>query len=169
MQLLDLVAALNAELADTVPHPSGVSVTGVSHQADWIRPGQAFVAIRGARFDGHGFIGDAIERGAVAVIGEGLPEHTTCNVPYLLVPDARAALADAATEILGRPSDGLTVIGVTGTDGKTTTSCLALHLLREIVDDLRWMGLDWTDIGTLSPEKIDTCIRRAHTDLGLER
>jgi UDP-N-acetylmuramoyl-L-alanyl-D-glutamate--2,6-diaminopimelate ligase len=131
MQLLDLVAALNAELADTVSHPSGVSVTGVSHQADWIRPGQAFVAIRGARFDGHGFIGDAIERGAVAVIGEGLPEHTTCNVPYLLVPDARAALADAATEILGRPSDGLTVIGVTGTDGKTTTSCLALHLLRE--------------------------------------
>ncbi|WP_134772128.1 UDP-N-acetylmuramoyl-L-alanyl-D-glutamate--2,6-diaminopimelate ligase [Ornithinimicrobium flavum] len=131
MQLLDLVAALNAELADTVSHPSGLSVTGVSHQADWIRPGQAFVAIRGARFDGHGFIGDAIERGAVAVIGEGLPEHTTCNVPYLLVPDARAALADAATEILGRPSDGLTVIGVTGTDGKTTTSCLALHLLRE--------------------------------------
>ena len=132
MQLLDLVAALNAELADTASHPSGVSITGVSHQADWIRPGQAFVAIRGARFDGHGFIGSAIERGAVAVIGEGLPPHTTCNVPYLKVPNARAALADAATEVLGRPSDRLTVIGVTGTDGKTTTSCLALHLLREV-------------------------------------
>lgn len=131
MQLLDLVAALNAELADTASHPSGVSVTGVSHQSDWIRPGQVFVAIRGARFDGHGFINDAIERGAVAVIGEGLPEHTTCNVPYLTVTNARQALADAATEVLGRPSDQMTVLGVTGTDGKTTTSCLALHLLRE--------------------------------------
>ena len=46
--------------------PPALEVTGVSHQADWIRPGQAFVAIKGARFDGHGFIGDAVERGAVA-------------------------------------------------------------------------------------------------------
>jgi UDP-N-acetylmuramoyl-L-alanyl-D-glutamate--2,6-diaminopimelate ligase len=130
MELLDLVAALDAELADTPSHPSGVVVTGVSHQANWIRPGQAFVAIRGAHFDGHGFISDAIERGAVAVIGEGLPATTTCNVPYLRVQDARAALADAATEVLGRPSDQLTVLGVTGTDGKTTTSAIALHLLR---------------------------------------
>lgn len=130
MQLLDLVAALDAELADTPSHPSGVVVTGVSHQANWIRPGQVFVAIRGAHFDGHGFISDAIERGAVAVIGEGLPHNTTCNVPYLTVTNAREALADAATEVAGRPSDQLTVLGVTGTDGKTTTSAIALHLLR---------------------------------------
>ncbi|QFG67459.1 UDP-N-acetylmuramoyl-L-alanyl-D-glutamate--2,6-diaminopimelate ligase [Ornithinimicrobium pratense] len=130
MELLDLVAALDAELVDTPSHPSGVVVTGVSHQANWIRPGQAFVAIRGAHFDGHGFISDAIERGAVAVIGEGLPTSTVCNVPYLVVANAREALADAATEVAGRPSDRLTVLGVTGTDGKTTTSAIALHLLR---------------------------------------
>ena len=130
MELLDLVAALDAELADTPSHPSGVVVTGVSHQANWIRPGQAFVAIKGAHFDGHGFINDAIERGAVAVIGEGLPTNTSCNVPYLRVTSAREALADAATAVAGRPSDRLKVLGVTGTDGKTTTSAIALHLLR---------------------------------------
>ncbi|GAA5159179.1 UDP-N-acetylmuramoyl-L-alanyl-D-glutamate--2,6-diaminopimelate ligase [Ornithinimicrobium tianjinense] len=130
MNLADLVEALDAELVDTAEHPSGVVVTGVSHQAAWIRPGDVFVAIRGARFDGHGFIDEAIERGAVAVVGEGLPGRTTCNVPYLKVPSARAALADAATAVMGRPSDRMTVLGVTGTDGKTTTSCLALHLLR---------------------------------------
>ena len=130
MLLKDLADALGAELTDT-SHLRGDVVTGVSHQSDWIRPGQAFVAVRGARFDGHAFVDDAIERGAVAVIGEGLPEQTRCNVPYLKVAHARAALADAAAAIAGRPSDRLTVLGVTGTDGKTTTSCLALHLLRE--------------------------------------
>lgn len=130
MKLADLVVALDAQLADTPDHPRGIEVTGVSHQAAWIRPGDLFVAIRGARFDGHGFMDEAIERGAVAVAGEGLPEGLRCNLPYLAVADARAALADAATEVMGRPSDHLSVVGVTGTDGKTTTSCLALHLLR---------------------------------------
>ena len=133
MRLPDLVAVLDAELIDhTHPaSPEPIEVTGVSHQADWIEPGQAFVAIRGARFDGHQFIARAVERGAVAVIGEGMPPGMRIPVPYLRVTAARQALADAATAVLGRPSEDLTVLGVTGTDGKTTTSCLVLHLLRE--------------------------------------
>jgi UDP-N-acetylmuramoyl-L-alanyl-D-glutamate--2,6-diaminopimelate ligase len=130
MKLADLVEVLDADLTDTATHPSGVVVTGVSHQAAWIRPGDVFVAVKGSRFDGHGFIDEAIERGAVAVVGEGLPARTRCNVPYLTVDHARRALADVATAVMGRPSDRMTVLGVTGTDGKTTTSCLALHLLR---------------------------------------
>lgn len=130
MKLADLAAAVGADLDDRTGHDGDTEVTGVSHQADWIRPGQAFVAIRGARFDGHAFVSEAVEAGAVVVIGEGMPQDRACPVPYLRVPSARAALADAATAVMGRPSDRLTVVGVTGTDGKTTTSCIALHLLR---------------------------------------
>ncbi|USQ76470.1 UDP-N-acetylmuramoyl-L-alanyl-D-glutamate--2,6-diaminopimelate ligase [Ornithinimicrobium cryptoxanthini] len=126
MRLGDLVAALDLTL-DT---GESVEVTGVTHQADWARPGDAFVAIRGARVDGHSFIGQAVERGAVAVLGEGLPEGMDCPVPYVVVPAARAALADAAAELAGHPSRTFPVLGITGTDGKTTTSCLARHLLR---------------------------------------
>lgn len=107
-----------------------VEVTGITHQADWVRPGDVFVAIAGGRFDGHSFIETAAARGAVAVLGEGPPPGLTCTLPYVMVPVAREALADAAAEIAGHPSRAMTVIGVTGTDGKTTTSCLTRHLLR---------------------------------------
>ena len=116
MRLQALAAALNLPSAD-LPDPS---VRGVTHNADWAGPGDVFVAIRGARFDGHSFIDRVREAGAVAVIGEGLPDGTASPLPYLRVPDARAALADAAAVLAGHPSRELRVVGVTGTDGKTT-------------------------------------------------
>lgn len=128
MRLADLATALGAPLPEGADPETGV--TGVTHQADWVRAGDLFVAVRGARFDGHDFITRALGAGAVAVAGEGLPEGADCPVPYLTVPAARAALADAAAELAGHPSRQLTVLGVTGTDGKTTTSCLLRHLLR---------------------------------------
>jgi UDP-N-acetylmuramoyl-L-alanyl-D-glutamate--2,6-diaminopimelate ligase len=131
MQLSQVCAALGADVPEDGRTPAaGVEITGVTHQADWVRPGDAFVAIRGARADGHDFLYDAVERGAAAVIGEGLPTGLRSPVPYVVVPAARAALADVAAELAGHPSTSLTVIGVTGTDGKTTTSCLTRHLLR---------------------------------------
>ncbi|HKJ11461.1 MAG TPA: UDP-N-acetylmuramyl-tripeptide synthetase [Ornithinimicrobium sp.] len=129
MRLGELTAELEAATTSAAA-PDDPEVTYVTHQADWVRPGEVFVAVAGARFDGHDFIADAVERGAVAVLGEGLPARTPCPVPYVQVPCARAALADAAAALAGHPSRSMTVLGVTGTDGKTTVSCLTRHLLR---------------------------------------
>lgn len=126
MRLPDLAAALNLPATDL----PDVEVAGVSHNADWVQPGFVFVAIRGARFDGHGFIPKVAAQGAVAVLGEGLSEGQTSELPYLTVPNARAALADASAALAGHPSRALKVVGITGTDGKTTTSWLTRHLLR---------------------------------------
>lgn len=126
MLLSDLARLLGA----AGPEFDGRAVVGVTHNAQWTKPGDAFVAIRGARADGHRYIDQAVALGAVAVIGEGLPDDVECAVPYLTVPAARAALADAAAVLAGSPSSRMTVLGVTGTDGKTTTSAMARHLLR---------------------------------------
>ncbi|MGB7448730.1 MAG: UDP-N-acetylmuramoyl-L-alanyl-D-glutamate--2,6-diaminopimelate ligase [Ornithinimicrobium sp.] len=128
MRLAELTAELAAETTTSAEDPD---VAFVTHQADWVQPGDVFVAIAGARFDGHDFIAAAVERGAVAVLGEGLAPHVRCPVPYLRVRNARAALADAAAALVGHPSRAMQVIGITGTDGKTTVSCLARHLLRQ--------------------------------------
>ena len=129
MRLAELADHLHAHLTPVGPELNP-EVTGVTHNADWVQPGSAFVAIRGARFDGHSFIDRVAQAGAVAVIGEGLPDGMTCPLPYLRVTSARAALADAAAALAGHPSRDLRVVGVTGTDGKTPTSWLARHLLR---------------------------------------
>lgn len=126
MQLSKLARALGLDwTAD-----AGPEVTGITHNAAWAKPGWAFVAIRGAKFDGHNFIEQARERGAVAVLGEGLKEGQHSSLPYLPVTDARRALAEAAATLYAHPSRKLKVVGVTGTDGKTTTAWLTRHLLR---------------------------------------
>ncbi|MBB6096622.1 UDP-N-acetylmuramoyl-L-alanyl-D-glutamate--2,6-diaminopimelate ligase [Deinobacterium chartae] len=125
MKLSDLLHA--AGYAPPADLPGDLEVRGVTHNAAWAEPGFAFVAIRGARFDGHAFLDQARARGAVLAVGEG-SAHSP--LPYLRVPDPRAALADLAAALEGHPSRALRVVGVTGTDGKTTTSWLTHHLLR---------------------------------------
>jgi UDP-N-acetylmuramoyl-L-alanyl-D-glutamate--2,6-diaminopimelate ligase len=94
-----------------------------------------FVARRGATVDGHRFAARAVAQGAVAVVGEATPEEQAGfawrhAVPYLQVPDDRAALAQLAATLYGHPSRALFTVGVTGTDGKTTTATLLHHLLQ---------------------------------------
>ncbi len=92
-------------------------------------PGAVFVAIRGYAADGHRFIASAIDRGAVAVICEEVPVETNGNCLFIKVANARKALAEAARIFYGKASDRLLVIGVTGTNGKTTTARLITSML----------------------------------------
>jgi UDP-N-acetylmuramoyl-L-alanyl-D-glutamate--2,6-diaminopimelate ligase len=92
-----------------------------------VEAGAVFVAIPGGSYDGHSFIGEAVKEGAVAIIGE--QPAVSLPVPYLQVPDARQALAYLAALLHGFPAGKLTLIGVTGTDGKTTTVNLIYQIL----------------------------------------
>jgi UDP-N-acetylmuramoyl-L-alanyl-D-glutamate--2,6-diaminopimelate ligase len=89
-------------------------------------PGAVFVAISGFHRDGHEFIADALKRGAIAVVAEKRPRT---KAPVALVADTRAALADLAAELYDHPTRKLKLVGVTGTDGKTTT----VHLVSDVL------------------------------------
>ncbi len=106
---------------------AGVEVTGVTHDSRSVRPGMLFVAVPGQHVDGHDFVPAAIEAGAAGVIVEGPVAGVAA--PQLVVDGARRALAEAAAWWSGDPSLELTVVGITGTDGKTTTAYLAVAAL----------------------------------------
>jgi UDP-N-acetylmuramoyl-L-alanyl-D-glutamate--2,6-diaminopimelate ligase len=120
------------ELANSVPHArllgdAGVLVRGMHYDSRHIRPGDLFAALPGADFDGHRFIPQAIAAGASALLTE---HEVATSLPQMVVPDSRAALAHLAGAFYGQPSRDLTSIGITGTDGKTTTSYLLDGILR---------------------------------------
>ena len=131
MKLRDLLVALSHQRVDGDPD---VEVRGIAHDSRQVRPGDLFVAIRGLHTDGHEHIAEAIERGAGAVVAEkerkGLQEPLSFpSVPLVLVPDSRHALAHLSAAFYGAPSRQLRLIGVTGTDGKTTTTTLIRAIL----------------------------------------
>lgn len=103
-----------------------VPVTGVSADSRTIAPGNVFFAVRGTDSDGHDFVADAVARGATAVVVE---RATGAGVPEVIVADSRQAARIAGQTWYRRPADDLVMIGVTGTNGKTTTTALIRHLL----------------------------------------
>jgi len=113
------------------PVPTGdvasIAVTGVTHDSRAVRPGMLFVAVPGLRVDGHDYVPAAIEAGAAGVIVERPIPGVAA--PQVVVVAARPALGSAAAWWFGDPSRELTVIGITGTDGKTTTAYLAVSAL----------------------------------------
>ena len=131
--LHDLLAALPDYVLDpALLNPAITQVTADSRQ---VHPGALFVAMAGGAVDGHRFIGDAAARGAAAVVaaadGAAWPAPAA-GLPIVRVPSPRAALATLAAAFYGFPSRRLRVVGVTGTDGKTTTSHLITHVLRTL-------------------------------------
>src|SRR3954469_2478696 len=123
MDLERLVAALGA---DEGVARAPVEVRDLAYDARTVTPGAVFFAVPGAQADGHDFAAEAVERGAVALVVEHPLE---LSIPQVVVPDARAAMAVAADEFFGHPTEELEVVGVTGTSGKTTTAFLLFAIL----------------------------------------
>jgi UDP-N-acetylmuramoyl-L-alanyl-D-glutamate--2,6-diaminopimelate ligase len=99
------------------------NVSSVVYDSRQAAAGSVFVALRGLQADGTAFVRDAVTRGAIAVFAE-TPAPAGVTVPWLQVADARLVLAALSSEFFGRPSERLTLVGITGTNGKTTTSYL---------------------------------------------
>lgn len=105
-----------------------VRVTGITFDSRKVQPGILFVAVKGTQSDGHDFIKGAVEAGAAAVICEQIPNDAPAGVVYIKVPDSARALALSASAYYNHPSHKLKLVGITGTNGKTTTITL-LHRL----------------------------------------
>lgn len=131
-------------------------IRGLQYDSRKIEPGQVFVAIQGEVVDGNRFVGSALERGAAGVISER-PRPSECAAAvWVQVAEARKALATAAANWYGRPSDRLHLVGITGTNGKTTTAFLTDSLLRQ-------SGQRTGLIGTIEYHVADRVVPSPHT------
>lgn len=140
-------------------------VAALSFDSRTVTPGTAFIAVRGQQSDGHNYIAQAVERGATTIVAEteeavaALPESIT----KVIVPDSRHAMATLACEFYGNPSREMLLVGVTGTNGKTTVAHLIASLLREA--GYKSVGIIGTlgaateraayDTGRTTPESLD--------------
>lgn len=121
------------------PQPAAeIWVNGIAYDSRQVQAGALFVAVPGQRLDGHDFVHDALARGAIALVVERPVDVD--SVPVLQVPHAREALALLANRFYDAPSRSLLLVGVTGTNGKTTTTHLIAHLLRASGYRTGWVG-----------------------------
>ena len=109
-----------------------VEITGVNIDSRRIAEGHLFVAMRGTQVDGHRFIPKAIEQGAAAILCEELPETISDSVTYVQVASTEDAVGPVATVFYGNPSEKLKLVGVTGTNGKTTIATLLYNMFRKL-------------------------------------
>lgn len=131
------------------PILDNIEISGVSYHSQKVEEGHLFVCIKGYKTDGHQYLADAVKSGAVLAVVEELQEHI--DIPQFVVKDSRKALAVLGSNFYHHPSDKLTMIGVTATNGKTTTS----YMIDAILDkEIFRTGL----IGTVSIKNGDTSI-----------
>jgi UDP-N-acetylmuramoyl-L-alanyl-D-glutamate--2,6-diaminopimelate ligase len=121
------LSALAAEAGAEVRGDAGVSVADATYAAAEVRPGSLFFCVPGARADGHDFASAALEAGAAALVVE---RWLDLEAPQVLVGSVRAAMGPMSAVIFGRPSDAMTMVGITGTNGKTTTTYLMESVFR---------------------------------------
>jgi UDP-N-acetylmuramoyl-L-alanyl-D-glutamate--2,6-diaminopimelate ligase len=137
-------------------------IRGVTYDSRTVSPGDLFVAVRGGQHDGHAYLGQALGLGAVALVVETLPGDLPGSVARAVVPDARRALAPIGAAFFGHPAAELTLIGVTGTNGKTSTTMLVESILSAAghqvglvgTIELRW-GAERIRARNTTPESLD--------------
>src|SRR5579864_6782815 len=114
-----------------VSHSGGdPEISGLDYNSRRVEPGYVFVAMRGDTSDGNRHIDSALKNGAVAVVTDSKSEHRRQHVPWAVIPSGRRALSRMSANFYGHPAEKLKVIGITGTNGKTTTSFLCESILR---------------------------------------
>ena len=123
MRLEELIAGASARVRGDA---SGVEISGLAYDSRAVAPGELFFCVSGFRSDGHDFAAQAVARGAAAIVAE---RALDLGVPELLVESVRGAMGPIAARFFGDPTADLRVVGVTGTNGKTTTAYLVRALL----------------------------------------
>lgn len=109
-----------------------VSVIGITADSREVKEGYAFVAVSGTQVDGHNFITKAIDLGASVIVCENTPDSIMEGVVYVIVPNSSKVLGEASSNFYGNPSDKVKLIGVTGTNGKTSTVTLLFSLFAKL-------------------------------------
>lgn len=129
MQLKEVIAKISpVEIIGN----SDVEITGVNMDSRLVRDGHIFVAVKGTQADGHQYIGKAIELGAKAIVCQQKPEEPMQGVTYVVVKDSEDAVGKVATTFYGDPTSQLDLVGVTGTNGKTTIATLLYNMFRKM-------------------------------------
>lgn len=158
MTVMQLLAALNGQVAIIERHGAlDRSVTSVTDDSRAVASGCLFVAVKGERVDGHRYVAQAIQAGAGAIVGQESVDRE--SLPFVKVADSRKALGLIGSRFHGDPSARMTMIGVTGTNGKTTTTYLCKALLEGMN---RHVGL----IGTVAYQIGAETIPASHTTPG---
>lgn len=116
IEILEISAELDSEIGD------------ISYDSRTVKPGDLFVAVKGFETDGHKYIESAVEKGALAAVCEDRPRS---GIPYILVKDSRRALALISKNYFRDPASEITMLGITGTNGKTTTTMLLKHVIED--------------------------------------
>jgi len=128
MKLKDILT--NCNLLDIIGEKDR-DIVGITFDSRKATEGTLFFAVRGTQVDGHAYIGKALENGAAAVVCEKLPKETADHVTYIQVENSAYALGVAASNFFGNPSEKLRLVGVTGTNGKTTIATLLYRLFTD--------------------------------------
>lgn len=148
MKLIELLSNVNVM---KYACEQGMEITGVSYDSRTVKPGDLFVAVTGFRTDGHKYISQAVEKGAAMVVCESAPE---VSVPYALVGDSRLALAKISDNFFRHPAQGMKIIGVTGTNGKTTVTNLIKSVLERATG--KKVGMMGTNANYIGSQELPT-------------